>query len=194
MIKLTVGLFFTSWLSESFSGHRNFLLSFTLMLIWAVIFSEATMWTFQLVRVYGEDVHCKSLWVPRRATAREVCHLLVQTAHCTDQENWALLEHHPTLALGKSECNRTRAETSRLVYYVLSSAERCLEDHEVVLDVQGTWSPKNNTRFVFCKNYAKYEFFRNPPVRRNRERWRFSSRWIVGRDEPRRARRFLKGV
>ncbi|XP_037547198.1 growth factor receptor-bound protein 7 [Nematolebias whitei] len=92
-----------------------------------------------LVRVYGEDVHCKSLWVPRRATARDVCHLLVQTAHCTDQENWALLEHHPSLAL-----------------------ERCLEDHEVVLDVQGTWSPKNNTRFVFCKNYAKYEFFRNP--------------------------------
>lgn len=50
---------------------------------------------------------------------------------------------------------------------LLSSAERCLEDHEVVLGVQGSWSLKNNPRFVFCKNYAKYEFFRNPTVRRD---------------------------
>lgn len=44
------------------------------------------------------------------------------------------------------------------------SSERCLEDHEVVLEVQATWSLKGDTRFVFCKNYAKYEFFRKPVV------------------------------
>uniref|UniRef100_A0A671Y049 Growth factor receptor bound protein 7 n=1 Tax=Sparus aurata TaxID=8175 RepID=A0A671Y049_SPAAU len=65
--------------------------------------------------------------------------MLVQTAHCSDQENWALLEVHPVLSL-----------------------ERCLEDHEAVLEVQATWSLKGDTRFVFCKNYAKYEFFRKP--------------------------------
>uniref|UniRef100_A0A8C9ZY97 Growth factor receptor bound protein 7 n=1 Tax=Sander lucioperca TaxID=283035 RepID=A0A8C9ZY97_SANLU len=92
-----------------------------------------------LIKVYGEDSHSRSVWVSRAATAREVCHMLVQTAHCSDQENWALLELHPTLGL-----------------------ERCLEDHEVVLEVQATWSLKGDTRFVFCKNYAKYEFFRKP--------------------------------
>ncbi|KAM9425157.1 growth factor receptor-bound protein 7 [Pholidichthys leucotaenia] len=92
-----------------------------------------------LIKVYGEDSHSRSVWVSPGATAREVCHLLVQTAHCTDQENWALLEFHPTLSL-----------------------ERCLEDHEVVLEVQATWSLKGDTRFIFCKNYAKYEFFRKP--------------------------------
>ncbi|XP_076616394.1 growth factor receptor-bound protein 7 isoform X2 [Chaetodon auriga] len=92
-----------------------------------------------LIKVYGEDSHSRSVWVSPGATAREVCHLLVQTAHCSDHENWALLELHPTLGL-----------------------ERCLEDHEVVLEVRGTWSLKGDTRLVFCKNYAKYEFFRKP--------------------------------
>lgn len=57
----------------------------------------------QLIKVYGEDNHSRSVWVSRRATAREVCHMLVQTTHCSDQENWALLEHHPTLGLGKTQ-------------------------------------------------------------------------------------------
>lgn len=92
-----------------------------------------------VIKVYGEDSHSRSVWVSPGATAREACHMLVQTAHCSDQENWALLEVHPTLGL-----------------------ERCLEDHEVVLEVQATWSLKGDTRFMFCKNYAKYEFFRKP--------------------------------
>uniref|UniRef100_A0A665VKB2 Growth factor receptor-bound protein 7-like n=1 Tax=Echeneis naucrates TaxID=173247 RepID=A0A665VKB2_ECHNA len=92
-----------------------------------------------LVKVFGEDNQSRSVWVCVRATARDVCHMLVQTAHCSDQENWALLEVHPTIGL-----------------------ERCLEDHEVVLDVQATWSLKGDTRLVFRKNYAKYEFFRKP--------------------------------
>lgn len=92
-----------------------------------------------MLKVYGGDSHSRSVWVSPGATAREVCHMLVQTAHCSDQENWALLEFHPTLGL-----------------------ERCLEDHEVVREVQATWSLKGDTRLVFCKNYAKYEFFRKP--------------------------------
>ncbi|XP_029933029.1 growth factor receptor-bound protein 7 isoform X2 [Myripristis murdjan] len=92
-----------------------------------------------LMKVYGEDSHSRSMWVSAGATAREVCHMLVQTAHCSDQENWALIELHPTLGL-----------------------ERCLEDHEVVLEVQATWSVKGDTKLLFRKNYAKYEFFRKP--------------------------------
>ncbi|XP_071755281.1 growth factor receptor-bound protein 7 [Centroberyx gerrardi] len=92
-----------------------------------------------LIKVCGEDSHSRSMWVSAAATAREVCHMLVQTAHCSDQENWALIELHPTLGL-----------------------ERCLEDHEVVLEVQATWSVKGDTKLLFRKNYAKYEFFRKP--------------------------------
>ncbi|KAK2820097.1 hypothetical protein Q5P01_023056 [Channa striata] len=92
-----------------------------------------------MIKVYGEDSHSRPVWISPGATAKEVCHMLVQTAHCSDQENWALLEVYPTLGL-----------------------ERCLEDHEVVLEVQATWSPKCDTRLMFCKNYAKYEFFRKP--------------------------------
>lgn len=36
----------------------------------------------------------------------------------------------------------------------------------MVLEVQASWSLKSDTRFVFCKNYAKYEFFRKPMVSR----------------------------
>ncbi|XP_031696441.1 growth factor receptor-bound protein 7-like, partial [Anarrhichthys ocellatus] len=52
-----------------------------------------------LIKVYGEDSHSRSVWVSRGATTREVCHMLVQTAHCSDHQNWALLELHPTLGL-----------------------------------------------------------------------------------------------
>lgn len=95
--------------------------------------------------------------------------MLAQTAHCSDQENWALLEVHPNLGLGKNTgfiwtCSpgATRSHGSSLAFVL--SAERCLEDHEVVLEVQASWSLKSDTRFVFCKNYAMYEFFRKPTV------------------------------
>lgn len=125
------------------------------------------MLLLQLIKVYGEDSHSRPVWVPPRATAREVCHMLVQTAHCSDQENWALLELHPSLGLGKTAAspNVAAALVQRLNFTLVSPSERCLEDHEVVLEVQATWSLKGDTRFVFCKNYAKYEFFRKPMVR-----------------------------
>ena len=40
--------------------------------------------------------------------------------------------------------------------------ERCLEDHELVVQVQASMS--SDSKFLFRKNYAKYEFFRNPLV------------------------------
>ena len=43
-----------------------------------------------------------------------------------------------------------------------SSAERCLEDHELVVQVESTMA--SESKFLFRKNYAKYEFFKNPTV------------------------------
>ncbi|XP_066484518.1 growth factor receptor-bound protein 7 isoform X2 [Tiliqua scincoides] len=43
------------------------------------------------------------------------------------------------------------------------TAERCLEDHESVVEVQATWPVGGDSRFVFRKNYAKYELFKNSP-------------------------------
>uniref|UniRef100_A0A3B4DW58 Uncharacterized protein n=1 Tax=Pygocentrus nattereri TaxID=42514 RepID=A0A3B4DW58_PYGNA len=92
-----------------------------------------------VVRVFGEDTHSRSVLVSSGATVRDVCHILVQAAHCTDQENWALIEQHPSLGL-----------------------ERCLEDHEVLVQVQSSWLQGGDTKLLFRKNYAKYEFFKKP--------------------------------
>ncbi|XP_031416734.1 growth factor receptor-bound protein 7 isoform X1 [Clupea harengus] len=90
-----------------------------------------------VVQVYGEDTLGRSLSVLSGATARDVCQMLVQTAHCSDQESWALIELHPSLGL-----------------------ERCLEDHERVVDIQSSWPADGSTKLLFRKNYAKYEFFK----------------------------------
>ncbi|XP_066539604.1 growth factor receptor-bound protein 7 [Hoplias malabaricus] len=92
-----------------------------------------------VVKVFGEDSHGRSVLVSSGATVRDVCHMLVQAAHCMDQENWALIEQHPGLGL-----------------------ERCLEDHEVLLQVQSSWPEDGDIRLLFRKNYAKYEFFKKP--------------------------------
>lgn len=77
---------------------------------------------FQAIKVYGEDSHSRSVWVSPGATAREACHMLVQTAHCSDQENWALLEVHPTLGLGKTTrwTNLLTAVCRNFSYLILS--------------------------------------------------------------------------
>ncbi|XP_035770649.1 growth factor receptor-bound protein 10-like [Neolamprologus brichardi] len=43
---------------------------------------------------------------------------------------------------------------------VCPHSERCVEDHELVVQVQASMS--GDSKFLFRKNYAKYEFFRNP--------------------------------
>ncbi|XP_047454282.1 growth factor receptor-bound protein 10 isoform X2 [Mugil cephalus] len=90
-----------------------------------------------IVKIFSEDGMGKVVEIPADMTARDLCQLLVYKSHCVDDNSWALVEHHPLLGL-----------------------ERCLEDHELVVQVQATMN--SDGRFLFRKNYAKYEFFRNP--------------------------------
>uniref|UniRef100_A0A665UIK0 Growth factor receptor-bound protein 10-like n=1 Tax=Echeneis naucrates TaxID=173247 RepID=A0A665UIK0_ECHNA len=90
-----------------------------------------------IVKIFSEDGMGKVVEIPADMTARDLCQLLVYKSHCVDNNSWALVEHHPLLGL-----------------------ERCLEDHELVVQVQA--SMNSDSRFLFRKNYAKYEFFRNP--------------------------------
>lgn len=41
--------------------------------------------------------------------------------------------------------------------------ERTIEDHELVIEVLSNWGMEEN-KLYFRKNYAKYEFFKNPMV------------------------------
>eukprot|EP00064_Thunnus_orientalis_P003999 superscaffoldBa00000350_g4010 len=91
----------------------------------------------EIVKIFSEDGMGKVVEIPADMTARDLCQLLVYKSHCVDDNSWALVEHHPLLGL-----------------------ERCLEDHELVVQVQA--SMNSDSRFLFRKNYAKYEFFRNP--------------------------------
>ncbi|XP_041759350.1 growth factor receptor-bound protein 10 [Coregonus clupeaformis] len=90
-----------------------------------------------IIKVYSEDGAGKVVEVPADMRARDVCQLLVYKSHCLDDNSWSLVEHHPLLGL-----------------------ERCLEDHELVVQVQASMT--SDSKFLFRKNYAKYEFFRNP--------------------------------
>uniref|UniRef100_A0A8B9KH21 Growth factor receptor-bound protein 10b n=1 Tax=Astyanax mexicanus TaxID=7994 RepID=A0A8B9KH21_ASTMX len=91
----------------------------------------------QIIKIFSEDGMGKVVEIPADMTARDLCQLLVYKSHCVDDNSWALVEHHPVMGL-----------------------ERCLEDHELVVQVQASMT--SESRFLFRKNYAKYEFFRNP--------------------------------
>lgn len=41
---------------------------------------------------------------------------------------------------------------------------RTIEDHELVMEVQSNWVMEEENKLYFRKNYAKYEFFKNPLV------------------------------
>nr|DBA24769.1 TPA: hypothetical protein GDO54_012381 [Pyxicephalus adspersus] len=90
-----------------------------------------------VVKVFSEDGTSKMVEIPADMTARDFCQLLIYKSHCVDDNSWTLVEHHPHLGL-----------------------ERCLEDHELVVQVQSFMS--SESKFLFRKNYAKYEFFKNP--------------------------------
>ncbi|XP_063308101.1 growth factor receptor-bound protein 10-like isoform X3 [Pelobates fuscus] len=90
-----------------------------------------------VVKIFSEDGTSKLVEVLADMTARDFCQLLVYKSHCVDDNSWTLVEHHPHLGL-----------------------ERCIEDHEIVVQVQTLMS--SESKFLFRKNYAKYEFFKNP--------------------------------
>ncbi|XP_039091635.1 growth factor receptor-bound protein 10 isoform X2 [Hyaena hyaena] len=91
----------------------------------------------QDVKVFSEDGTSRVVEIPADMTARDLCQLLVYRSHCVDDNSWTLVEHHPHLGL-----------------------ERYLEDHELVVQVESTLA--SESKFLFRKNYAKYEFFKNP--------------------------------
>uniref|UniRef100_A0A672Q166 Growth factor receptor bound protein 10 n=1 Tax=Sinocyclocheilus grahami TaxID=75366 RepID=A0A672Q166_SINGR len=93
--------------------------------------------TLIIIKVFSEDGMGKVVEIPADMTARDLCQFLVYKNHCVDDNSWALVEHHPALGL-----------------------ERCLEDHELVVQVQASMT--SESKFLFRKNYAKYEFFKNP--------------------------------
>uniref|UniRef100_A0A8C5QWT8 Growth factor receptor bound protein 7 n=1 Tax=Leptobrachium leishanense TaxID=445787 RepID=A0A8C5QWT8_9ANUR len=101
-----------------------------------------------VVKVYSEDGACRSLEVTAGATARHICDMLVERAHCLSDESWSVVELHPHLGL-----------------------ERCLEDHESVVEVQAMWPAGGDSKFIFRKNFAKYELFRGSPNFLNSGSW-----------------------
>ncbi|NXD44108.1 GRB7 protein, partial [Copsychus sechellarum] len=94
--------------------------------------------TSHVVKVFGEDGACRSLEASAATTARQLCETLVRRTRALHDHSWALVELHQHLAL-----------------------ERCLEDHESVVEVQSSWAPGADSRFVFRKNFAKYELFKS---------------------------------
>lgn len=89
------------------------------------------------VKIFGEDGTCKVVEIPVDMKSRDLCQLLVYRSHCVDDNSWTLVEYHPHLGI-----------------------ERCLEDHELVAQVDSTMA--GESKFLFRKNYGKYEFFKNP--------------------------------
>lgn len=133
--------------------------------------------------MYSEDGACRSVEVAAGATARYVCEMLVQRAHALSDENWGLVECHPQLALGESGCRGLSGPGGHASHLGLGrwliwevwlvstdpcflpvSPERGLEDHESVVEVQAAWPIGGDSRFVFRKNFAKYELFKSTSV------------------------------
>ncbi|KAL7991678.1 hypothetical protein Chor_015934, partial [Crotalus horridus] len=48
--------------------------------------------------------------------------------------------------------------------FLFSFTERIVEDHEVIVEVHSKWGIEEGNKFYFRKNYAKYEFFKNPEI------------------------------
>ncbi|XP_015490617.1 growth factor receptor-bound protein 14 isoform X5 [Parus major] len=93
----------------------------------------------RVIKVYSEDDTSRALEVPSDITARDVCQLLILKNHYVDDHSWTLFEQLTHTGLG-----------------------RAIEDHELVMEVQSNWVMEEETKLYFRKNYAKYEFFKNP--------------------------------
>ncbi|XP_070213779.1 growth factor receptor-bound protein 14 isoform X3 [Bos mutus] len=105
----------------------------------AGLFPKANSRKKQVIKVYSEDETSRALEVPSDITARDVCQLLILKNHYIDDHSWTLFEHLPHVGL-----------------------ERTIEDHELVIEVLSNWGMEEENKLYFRKNYAKYEFFKNP--------------------------------
>ncbi|NXL06232.1 GRB7 protein, partial [Mesembrinibis cayennensis] len=117
-----------------------------------------------VVKVFGEDGACRSLEASAGTTARQLCETLVRRTRALQDHSWALVELHQHLALGEPPARRGTARRwapSGRPAEPRPPAERCLEDHESVVEVQSSWPPGADSRFVFRKNFAKYELFKS---------------------------------
>nr|XP_051704543.1 growth factor receptor-bound protein 14 isoform X5 [Oryctolagus cuniculus] len=105
----------------------------------AGLFPKANSRKKQVIKVYSEDETSRALEVPSDITARDVCQLLILKNHYVDDHSWTLFEHLPHIGV-----------------------ERIIEDHELVTEVLSNWGMEEENKLFFRKNYAKYEFFKNP--------------------------------
>ncbi|KAM9670069.1 growth factor receptor-bound protein 14 isoform 2-T2 [Dama dama] len=105
----------------------------------AGLFPKANSRKKQVIKVYSEDETSRALEVPSDITARDVCQLLILKNHYIDDHSWTLFEHLPHVGL-----------------------ERTIEDHELVIEVLSNWGMEEENKLYLRKNYAKYEFFKNP--------------------------------
>lgn len=126
--------------------------------------------------MFGEDGACRSLEASAGTTARQLCETLVRRTRALQDHSWALVELHQHLALGEPPARRGVARHGAALGHPPAAplspvcvpphpAERCLEDHESVVEVQSSWPPGADSRFVFRKNFAKYELFKSNAVR-----------------------------
>ncbi|XP_031343212.1 growth factor receptor-bound protein 10-like isoform X3 [Photinus pyralis] len=94
------------------------------------------------LQFYNDDGSFQSVVVERNLCTSDLCQLLALKNRVAKSVNWSVVEHWVDLGL-----------------------ERLLEDHEYVLsahrDVQN-YSRHADVRFVFRKDYRKYEFFHHP--------------------------------
>ncbi|XP_017773076.1 PREDICTED: growth factor receptor-bound protein 14-like [Nicrophorus vespilloides] len=91
---------------------------------------------------YNDDGSFQSVVVERNLCASDLCQLLALKNRIPESINWCIIEHWPALGL-----------------------ERILEDHEYVLSAYRdlkTYSREIKYRFIFRKEYRKYEFFHDP--------------------------------
>lgn len=93
----------------------------------------------QVIKVYSEDETSRALEVPSDVTARDVCQLLILKNHYVDDNSWTLFEHLSH-----------------------TGVERTVEDHELLTEVLSHWVMEEDNKLYLRKNYAKYEFFKNP--------------------------------
>jgi len=91
---------------------------------------------------YNDDGSCKTVVVESNLCSGDLCQLLALKNHVAKDSNWSIIEYWPEYGI-----------------------ERTLEDYEKVYCVYQSmmkFDPATDKRFIFRKDFRKYEMFRNP--------------------------------